>query len=493
MTLVPKKMSQEIFLSDVESSQAVSKLLKKGEVRKIGPRLYTTNLIEPPETIIARNIWIVVGLLAPNTVIGWRTAFTSNPSIDKTVFLTGPYKREIDLPGMRIVVMKGSGPLDGDMPFVGGLYMASEARCLLENLMPTKAKGGVTRSVSRSEIEDRLTKSLHIRGEEKINVLRDHARAIAPSLGAEKQFEVLSSVLSTLMRTGKIRLKSSFAVALAAGEPYDADCVQRFEVLRRSLATEVLPFLPKGNLPPAFYNESFFDAYFSNYIEGTDFPVDEALDIVFKGVIPVGRPADAHDVIGTYRVLGDFKEIFKTPSSLDEFVGMLKQRHATIISGRPDKRPGEFKELNNQAGSSVFVHPDLVLGTLKRGFDLYKSLEIGLARALFMMFMVSEIHPFDDGNGRVSRVMMNAELLAGGLCRIIIPSVFRDEYILSLKRLKNHSQPESYLRVMVYAQDFVNRIDFSDLQAAKAMLQQCNAFEEPGSGKKLSMPLVLDA
>lgn len=43
------------------------------------------------------------------------------------------------------------------------------------------------------------------------------------------------------------------------------------------------------------------------------------------------------------------------------------------------------------------------------------------ARAVFMMFMVSEVHPLDDGNGRVACVMMNAELSANGEQRVIIP------------------------------------------------------------------------
>jgi Fic family protein len=38
------------------------------------------------------------------------------------------------------------------------------------------------------------------------------------------------------------------------------------------------------------------------------------------------------------------------------------------------------------------------------------------------MFLISEVHPFDDGNGRVARAFMNAELVAAGHCRILIPS-----------------------------------------------------------------------
>ena len=41
----------------------------------------------------------------------------------------------------------------------------------------------------------------------------------------------------------------------------------------------------------------FFESYFSNFIEGTEFEVDEALAIVFEGRIPKDRPADAHDVL----------------------------------------------------------------------------------------------------------------------------------------------------------------------------------------------------
>ena len=43
--------------------------------------------------------------------------------------------------------------------------------------------------------------------------------------------------------------------------------------------------------------------------------------------------------------------------------------------------------------------------------------------AAFMLFLVSEVHPFIDGNGRVARIMMNAELVAGGQVKILIPTV----------------------------------------------------------------------
>ena len=58
----------------------------------------------------------------------------------------------------------------------------------------------------------------------------------------------------------------------------------------------------------------FFEAYFSNFIEGTEFAVDEAEDIVFKGQIPKSRPEDAHDVLGTWRVVSDDRELSRLPA-----------------------------------------------------------------------------------------------------------------------------------------------------------------------------------
>jgi hypothetical protein len=62
--------------------------------------------------------------------------------------------------------------------------------------------------------------------------------------------------------------------------------------------------------------------------------------------------------------------------------------------------PGRFKERPNQAGSYVFVAPRLVQGTLIEGFRRLADLPPGFPRAAYELFVVSEVHPYDDGNGR---------------------------------------------------------------------------------------------
>ena len=81
-------------------------------------------------------------------------------------------------------------------------------------------------------------------------------------------------------------------------------------------------------------------ACFSNFIEGTQFTVDEAADIVFRGAVPNERPADAHDILGTWRIVSDSREMGRTPTDASTLEALLKGRHATVMEGRPDTWPG---------------------------------------------------------------------------------------------------------------------------------------------------------
>jgi len=485
-----ENVQQEIFISERDTSRIVSQMVKAGAARKIGPRLYTRNISEPVDVIINRNLWLIVGFLAPGGVIGFRTALESRPAPDGTVFVSCGYKKITELPGLRIARIAGFGAVEGDMPFIGGLFMASPSRLLLENLTHTKTREAATRSAGQSAVEEKIASILRIKGERELNRIRDLARTIAPALGLEKEFKLLDRIIGAFLQTQESELHTPLAKSYSVGIPFDPLRMAQFEALRTALARQVLPARIRSYSPgSAFYNESFFDAYFSNFIEGTEFEVDEALMIIFSGIIPQSRPEDAYDILGTYRVVGNLEELRRTPSDVESFMELLCQRHLSILEGRPDKRPGEFKEKGNRAGTTYFVAPELVKGTLAQGYAFYSSLADPLARALFMMYLVSEVHPFDDGNGRTARAMMNAELVAAGICRIVIPNVYRNEYISSLKLLSNGKDATAFLRVMDVAQEFVSRIDFSDLTSARQVLERCKAFERPAENVRLKMPI----
>ena len=488
----PRKKSlqqlPELVLSTRETSYRISREVSAGRLKKIAPRLYTTRVNEPPEKVIRRNLWDVVGLLFPGAVISQRTALELKPMPDGSVFITGRYNRTLKLPGVTVRTVTGPGPMEGDIPFGEKLWIASPARAYLENLKPTRRRNGAARALPKAEIEDRLERMLRVSGEKPLNNLRDHAKRVAPALDLTRELAKLQDLIGKLLGTRTGSLAGPAARARLAGLPYDADRLPLFDALVSELRSCPVVDRPRVAVEGrAFDNEAFFDAYFSNYIEGTEFEVDEAVGIVFENRIPEQRPKDAHDILSTYRLLSDLQEMShsatKEVDDLEGFLELLRRRHHTMLADRPEAGPGTFKTKPNRAGSTVFVAPELVRGTLHKGLERFRALETPIARAAFMMFLVSEVHPFADGNGRIARVIMNAELIAGGQQRIIIPTVYRDDYLGALRALSRTGRSQVLPEMLDQAQAFASRIDFSDLAGARRALEEAQAFREPSEGQ----------
>jgi len=484
----------EAFVSDTSISREVSRAVKAGRLRKLASRLYTRNLTDPPEAIVGRNLWSIVGGYFPGALIADRTALENAPANDGSVCLVSDSVRDIKLPGHTLRSRRGITPLPSDRPFINGLFLSSTARAYLENMRPSRARGGlVGRTLSRREIEERIDTLIRRSGEEAANRLRDEIRSLGKALDMEAGAADLDALIGSLLGTREAELSAPAAVARHQGRPFDPDRLEIFQSLHAALRDHP-PFAriavdrgAEGNATLAF-----FEAYFSNFIEGTEFAVEEAADIVFRGIIPNERPQDAHDVLGTWRMVSDAQEMIRTPQDSEALDRLVKVRHAAIMEGRPDKRPGAFKQAGNRVGSTVFVAPDLVAGTLEQGFALSRSLETPFQRAVFIMFLVSEVHPFADGNGRTARVMMNAELVAAAEERIVIPTVYRANYLSALKALSQSRHPEPLIRVLDYAQRWTAAVDWRSVGETRRELDDCNAFLDPVTGEeegqRLRMP-----
>ena len=484
----------EIVLSTSETSYAIHKETAAGKLRKIAPTLYTPNMVDPPASIIKRNLWRVVGLYCPGAIITDRTGIESRPADDGSVFVVHDRKTDVVLPGLRIRPRRGPGPTAADRHFIGTLYMAAPGRLLLENLRPSRARSGVSRTLKREELEAYLERMLSRQGADALNRLRDEARQLAPVLSLDKEMQQLDRLIGALLGTqDDPKVSAPTALARLAGRPYDPSRVEIFETLRAELATQAPELRLERRLEPAGAdNLAFFEAYFSNYIEGTEFEIDEAVDIVFNNVLPASRPEDAHDVLGTFRIASDPTEMRQTPQTFEMFLALLKRRHAAIMEQRPEKAPGQFKDIVNRVGQRYFVAPDLVVGTLAQGFDMCRSLVGAFERAAFVMFVITEVHPFRDGNGRVARAMMNAELVAAGEQRILIPIVYRDNYLAALRALTNDGYATPYLRMLDFAQRYARAIPWDSFEQARRVLTATNAFMRPDEaddqGARLRMP-----
>ena len=484
----------EALVSGTAISHEVSRAVKAGKLRKIASRLYTRNLTDKPETVIRRNLWNIVAGYFPGALIADRTALENAPAEDGSVCLVAERGNDVELPGLVLRPRRGKGPLPTDRPFIAGLFLSSTARAYLENMRASRARGGtVARTLPRRQIEERLDTLIRRSGEDAARRLRDEVRALAPALDLKDEALALDAIIGTLLGTREAELSAPTALARRKGRPYDPDRLALFQTLHAALRNHP----PIARIAPVRGAEAaatlaFFEAYFSNFIEGTEFAVEEAADICFRGVIPNERPEDAHDVLGTWRIVSDAEEMRRTPQDRAALVRLLRARHAAIMERRPDKRPGEFKLAENRAGSIVFVAPDLVDGTLDQGFDLCRSLETPFQRAVFAMFLIAEVHPFADGNGRTARIMMNAELVAAGEERIVVPTVFRSHYLSALKALSQNGRAEPLIRMLDFAQKWTAAIDWRTVEETRRELDACNAFLDPAvadeEGKRLRMP-----
>ena len=236
---------------------------------------------------------------------------------------------------------------------------------------------------------------------------------------------------------------------------------------------------------------AFFEAYFSNYIEGTEFTPEEAEEIVFRGRIPAQRPADAHDVLGVWRIVSDLTEMRRVPHSAGDFLDLLRERHAAMLAKRPDAAPGQFKTAPNRVGAVEFVRPDAVVGTLERGFEMDRTLDTPFRRAAFIHFLVSEVHPFADGNGRVARMMMTAELVAGDQERIVIPTVYRDNYIAGQRAMTAGHGARAMLRMLDFAWGWTAAVPWRGFETTMTTLRGCHAFDTAERSDRLGTRLAM--
>lgn len=459
-----------------------------GKIRPLGHGLYTDDLTSPLDRVPRREMLSIASALVPDGVISHRSALEGGSIAGGILHMTAPRSREFELPGLTIRVRKGPGPLPDDARIptaVAGkaTHRASEARALLENLQVSRARRPEDRHVlGHAGVERWLDDFLSRHDEATLNRLRDQARTVAESLGWQKEFAKLDRIIGALLGTRKAKLNHPQAIARSHGLPIDPARVDLFLKVAEYLNAHP-PIIPPAAPRPDPSLGAFIESYFSNYIEGTEFELEEAHQIVMSGQPAPAREDDSHDVIGTYNaILASIRDP-QIPPSREAFEKQLQDWNRQVLFARTSKNPGQWKTRNNRAGNTVFVDHNLVRGTLAKGYELILLAPSPEARAALAKFVVAEVHPFRDGNGRVARLLMNHILSAAGLTRIIIPTVYREDYMTSLKALSNDGHAEPYVRMLTTAAKFSAMLDYNSQEHLFKQLERSQALMEPNEGR----------
>jgi hypothetical protein len=480
----PTRWPTLVWTSDYDPA-VVSRAARAGDLHRLAQGLYTP---QPDTRAVALRDWLpILAREYPGAVITDASARAMRP-VDGRLFVDHRRRSRLELPGFTIIPRAGPGPVAGDGEAPDGLWTSSIERGLLDNLAER-----ADRSLSEDQVRDWVSYLVETRGVDFLNVVRDRARALAPVIRRQKAFDRLNLMIRRALSTGPSRRTDDASVAPVTGHPVDSARLALLQSLAEHLRDEIFEAHPAlSRSAPRRRLLPFYEAYFSNYIEGSEFSLDEAAAIVFEGRIPKRRPEDAHDVLGTYRLATDREFAAVAPRDAGAFIGLLQTRHALLMAERPDVGPGELREIGVQAGGTVFPRWELVRGTLLEGFDLGAALFDPLARAVFIHFLVSEVHPFADGNGRISRLAMNAELDAAGMVRIVVPTGFRSEYLSNLTAASMDGSFTGMISAFRQLAAWADRMDFSSRESAEPLLEETNALADPrvayDRGLKLRFP-----
>ncbi len=223
---------------------------------------------------------------------------------------------------------------------------------------------------------------------------------------------------------------------------------------RHSTANEtLLTFLKRekdAGLKGGIYHKIQIDlTYNSNHIEGSKLTHDQTRFIFETKTIGItGKAVKVDDIVETVNHFRCIDLIIEgAHTKLSE--SLIKQLHFILKSGTTDSqkswfRVGEYKQLENEVGGSETTKPAEVAAAIKALLKEYNSKsKITFDDILDFHVRFEAIHPFQDGNGRVGRLIMFKECLKHNIVPFIITEELKMYYY---RGIKNWNDERGYLR-----------------------------------------------
>lgn len=255
---------------------------------------------------------------------------------------------------------------------------------------------------------------------------------------AEK-FGISERTARNYCASGKI--EGAFLTGKTWNIPKEASLPQRKTV--RKKASPLLTMLreQKGShLRGGIYHRTQIDlAYNSNHIEGSRLTHDQTRYIFETNTIGVsGEILNVDDIIETVNHFRCFDYIIDHAEDpiTEKFI---KQLHLLLKTGTSDSQKewfavGDYKRLPNEVGGLETCTPQEVHREMKNLISNYKHCKRKvLENILDFHVRFEQIHPFQDGNGRVGRLIMFKECLANNIVPFIISNDFKLFYYRGLQ------------------------------------------------------------
>lgn len=224
-------------------------------------------------------------------------------------------------------------------------------------------------------------------------------------------------------------------------ERFDFSKINILDILREQKEMKL-----NGNL---YYETQISFAYNTNHIEGSKLTEDQTRYIYETNTILFEENTVVHvdDILETtnhFKLVDYMLDIAKNELSED----MIKTFHKILKEGTSDSKKewfnvGEYKQKANEVGNIKTTLPKNVQRDMAKLIEWYNSLEeVKIEDIIEFHYRFECIHPFQDGNGRVGRIIMFKECLKNN----IIPFIILDKDKLFYYRgLKEYKSEKGYL------------------------------------------------
>lgn len=206
---------------------------------------------------------------------------------------------------------------------------------------------------------------------------------------------------------------------------------------------EVLQAEKRSRLSGGIYHKVQIElTYNSNHIEGSRLTHEQTRYIFETNTIGAEGAVRVDDVVETANHFRCIDIVIENAEKrLSE--SFIKELHKTLKNGTSDGRldwfaVGEYKNLPNEVGELPTTSPEQVESEIKKLLAEYNGTkEKSLDDLLDFHYRFERIHPFQDGNGRVGRLILFKECLRNNIVPFIIDEELKFFYYRGLREWQN--------------------------------------------------------
>ena len=233
---------------------------------------------------------------------------------------------------------------------------------------------------------------------------------------------------------------------------FDVSKINILEVLREQKSMKL-----KGNL---YHNTQIVFAYNTNHIEGSKLTEDQTRYIYETNTLLTEKESitNLDDIIETsnhFKLVDCMLDV----ADKDLTEEIIKKFHKILKEGTSDSRKnwfavGDYKELTNEVGGLNTTAPKNVVRDMRKLLDWYGNLQkVTINEIIEFHAKFEKIHPFQDGNGRVGRIIAFKECLKNNIVPFIILDKDKLFYYRGLFQYQTNKEKGYLIDTCLNAQD----------------------------------------